>query len=113
MLAPKTALAIIIEEALAAARASFSAQGDAELLESLERGRRQTGYPGAMREAAERAGFFYVRNHGIGRELIARTEAIARRFFAQPLALKQSVAPGTHSTSPAPLPLRRRASTKR
>ena len=41
------------EEALAAARASFSAQGDAGLLEALERGRRQAGYPGAMREAAE------------------------------------------------------------
>ena len=59
----------------------------------------QRGLPevaAAMRDAAERAGFFYVRNHGIGRELIARTEAIARRFFAQPLAARQSVAPGTH-----------------
>jgi tetratricopeptide (TPR) repeat protein len=41
------------EEALAEARASFSAQGDAEVVKALERGQRQAGYVGAMREAAE------------------------------------------------------------
>jgi tetratricopeptide (TPR) repeat protein len=40
------------EEALAEARASFSAQGDAEVVKALERGQRQAGYAGAMREAA-------------------------------------------------------------
>ena len=50
----------------------------------------------AMRDAAERTGFFYVSNHGIGRDLIARTDAVARRFFAQPLEAKQGVAPGSH-----------------
>jgi serine/threonine-protein kinase len=40
------------EEALAEARATFSAQGDDEVVKALERGRRQAGYAGAMREAA-------------------------------------------------------------
>jgi isopenicillin N synthase-like dioxygenase len=42
-------------------------------------------------EAAETVGFFYIRNHGIPRDLIARTDAIARRFFALPLEEKQKV----------------------
>ena len=42
-------------------------------------------------EAAETVGFFYVRNHGIPQDLIARTEAVARRFFALPLEEKQKV----------------------
>ncbi len=50
----------------------------------------------AMRDAAERVGFFYVRNHGIPQDLIARTEALARRFFALPLAEKLAVAPAGH-----------------
>ena len=41
------------EEALAAARASFSGQGDGELVDALDRGRRRAGYAGAMRAAAE------------------------------------------------------------
>jgi len=41
------------EEALAEARTSFSGQGDGELVNALERGRRQAGYAGAMRAAAE------------------------------------------------------------
>lgn len=49
-----------------------------------------------MREAAERVGFFYVRNHGIPAALIERTEALARRFFAFPLEEKLSVAPRSH-----------------
>lgn len=47
----------------------------------------------AMREAAERIGFFYVRNHGIDATLIGGTDAIARRFFAQPLEAKLEVKP--------------------
>jgi isopenicillin N synthase-like dioxygenase len=42
-------------------------------------------------EAAETVGFFYVRNHGIAQELIARIDGIARRFFALPLEEKQRV----------------------
>jgi tetratricopeptide (TPR) repeat protein len=41
------------EEALAEARATLSAQGDTEMVNALERGRRKAGYAGAMREAAE------------------------------------------------------------
>jgi TolB-like protein/tetratricopeptide (TPR) repeat protein len=40
------------EEALAEARATFSAMGDAEVVKALERGQRQAAYAGAMREAA-------------------------------------------------------------
>jgi len=50
----------------------------------------------AMLEAAQRSGFFYVRNHGIAAELIARADAVARRFFSFPLEQKLTVAPGTH-----------------
>ena len=46
-----------------------------------------------MREAAERVGFFYVRNHGIEASLLASAEAVARRFFAQPLERKLEVTP--------------------
>jgi isopenicillin N synthase-like dioxygenase len=41
--------------------------------------------------AAESIGFFYVRNHGLPEALIERTDAVARRFFALPLAEKQKV----------------------
>lgn len=50
----------------------------------------------SMREAAEHAGFFYVRNHGIDAELIARTDALARQFFAFPSERKLQVAPQSH-----------------
>lgn len=46
-----------------------------------------------MREAAERSGFFYVRNHGIPERLIRDTDAMARRFFALPQEKKLEVAP--------------------
>jgi isopenicillin N synthase-like dioxygenase len=46
-----------------------------------------------MREAAERVGFFYVRNHGIPEDLVRRAEDVSRRFFARPEADKRSVAP--------------------
>ena len=44
-----------------------------------------------MLDAAQSVGFFYVRNHGIPRELIARTDAVARRFFALAPEEKQKV----------------------
>lgn len=47
----------------------------------------------AMREAAERIGFFYVSHHGIPETLIRDTDAIARRFFAQPQERKLDVVP--------------------
>ena len=42
-------------------------------------------------DAAETVGFFYVRNHGLPQDLIARTDAVARRFFSLSLEEKQSV----------------------
>ena len=51
---------------------------------------------GAMRDAAEHTGFFYVRNHGIAGELIERADAIARRFFSFPIERKLTVAPASH-----------------
>lgn len=45
----------------------------------------------AMREAAERIGFFYVRNHGVAPDLVARAFAASRRFFALPEAEKRKV----------------------
>ena len=46
-----------------------------------------------MRDAAERIGFFYVRNHGIPEPLIQDTDALARRFFAQPQEKKLELVP--------------------
>ena len=57
------------EEALAEGRASFSAQGDGEVVKALERGQRQAGYAGAMRAAADtlaaRARTQYVMAFGV------------------------------------------------
>lgn len=47
----------------------------------------------AMRKAAENIGFFYIRNHGIDEALIREVDAVARRFFAQPLEKKLEVKP--------------------
>jgi isopenicillin N synthase-like dioxygenase len=49
----------------------------------------QTG--AAMHSAAERIGFFYVRNHGIERALLERAFAASRAFFALPEAKKRRV----------------------
>ena len=46
-----------------------------------------------MREAASRIGFFYVRGHGIARELIREVDTVARRFFAAPIEQKLAVEP--------------------
>jgi isopenicillin N synthase-like dioxygenase len=45
----------------------------------------------ALQAAAERVGFFYVRNHGVAPDLIARVYAESRRFFALPAAAKEGV----------------------
>ncbi|MBV9523837.1 MAG: isopenicillin N synthase family oxygenase, partial [Alphaproteobacteria bacterium] len=45
----------------------------------------------ALSDAAERLGFFYVRNHAVPQELIERVYALSKRFFALPLEAKQSV----------------------
>lgn len=44
-----------------------------------------------LRRAAETIGFFYVRNHGLPPELIARAFAVAEDFFRRPLEQKQQV----------------------
>ncbi len=46
-----------------------------------------------MLDAAESIGFFYVKNHGIAQEILDRTDAVARAFFAHPLEEKQQVKP--------------------
>jgi isopenicillin N synthase-like dioxygenase len=54
--------------------------------------------------ACERDGFFYIKNHGIPEELIARTYALSRQFHASPLEQKQAVhlshSPGTRGWVP-------------
>ncbi len=48
---------------------------------------------GQMLNAAESLGFFYVKNHGIDVEILDRTDAAARGFFAHSLEAKQQVQP--------------------
>jgi isopenicillin N synthase-like dioxygenase len=57
----------------------------------LHEGRRESAQRVAaeLLAAAQAVGFFYVRNHGLSADLIARTDALARRFFALPLEEKQ------------------------
>jgi len=59
----------------------------------LHEGRRESAQRVAaeLLAAAQAVGFFYVRNHGLAADLIARTDAMARRFFALPLEEKQKV----------------------
>ena len=45
----------------------------------------------ALLDAAQRVGFFYVRNHAVPQPLIDRVYALSRRFFALPPEVKQSV----------------------
>jgi isopenicillin N synthase-like dioxygenase len=47
-------------------------------------------------EASERIGFFYVRNHGVGRALIDRTVTEALAFFRQPQERKLGVRVSAH-----------------
>lgn len=47
----------------------------------------------AMREATERIGFFYVKNHGVPDDLIAEVDRLARRFFAAPHDSKLELIP--------------------
>ena len=46
---------------------------------------------GAFLNAAQSIGFFYVRNHGIPRELITQTFELARQFFALSQSEKEQV----------------------
>jgi isopenicillin N synthase-like dioxygenase len=45
----------------------------------------------ALLDAAERVGFFYVRNHGVPQPLVERVFALSRLFFALPAEAKASV----------------------
>ena len=45
-----------------------------------------------VRAACENTGFFYIKNHGISEELIAKALAQSQRFFNQPLSDKEKVA---------------------
>jgi isopenicillin N synthase-like dioxygenase len=45
----------------------------------------------ALLDAAERVGFFYVRNHVVPQPLIERVYALSHRFFALPAEARQSV----------------------
>ena len=54
----------------------------------LESARRVAG---ELLAAAQTVGFFYVRNHGVPQDVLARADAVARRFFALPLEEKQKV----------------------
>ena len=45
-----------------------------------------------LHEACSRIGFFYVREHGVPEDLIERSFAEVRRFFARPLASKTALA---------------------
>ena len=62
------------------------------------------GKPGALeklgrelRYAFERVGFYYMRGHGVPRELIAAMFEAARRFHAQPLEWKQRLRIDEHN----------------
>jgi len=45
----------------------------------------------AIREASETVGFFYIRNHGVSEQDLARTFELGRRFFDLPLGEKLSL----------------------
>lgn len=61
----------------------------APLLGGEEAGRRQVAR--ALRAACTSTGFFYVANHGVPAAQVAHILAEAKRFFDEPLALKESV----------------------
>ena len=52
---------------------------------------------GDLRAALETVGFFLIVNHGIDRDLIARTFAEARRFHAQPAGAKLALRMNEHN----------------
>jgi len=53
---------------------------------------RREAVAAAMGEAARRVGFFYVTGHGVAADVIARTDAHARTFFALPEEQKARIA---------------------
>ena len=56
-----------------------------------------------LRDAQERIGFFYIRNHGVAQELIDRMFAQAARFHAQPLNEKLEIRIDEQQTGYAPM----------
>jgi isopenicillin N synthase-like dioxygenase len=56
-----------------------------------------------LRDAQERIGFFYIRNHGVPQELIDRMFAEAARFHAQPLERKLDIRIDEQQTGFAPM----------
>ncbi len=60
-----------------------------------EAGRRKVA--DGLRGALESVGFLVVVNHGVPRELVARTFAEARRFHGQPMAAKRAVMMNAHN----------------
>jgi isopenicillin N synthase-like dioxygenase len=70
----------------------------------IDLGAYMAGAPGALERVAdelgaalETIGFFLIVNHGVERELIARTFAEARRFHAQPAAAKLALRMNEHN----------------
>jgi isopenicillin N synthase-like dioxygenase len=70
----------------------------------LDLGSCLAGRPGALaataaelRAALEGVGFFLIVNHGVPRDLIERTFAQARRFHAQPSAIKMALRMNEHN----------------
>src|SRR5271170_7679648 len=46
----------------------------------------------AMRRACTGTGFFYIAGHGVAADAVERIFAESKRFFVQPIALKESIA---------------------
>ncbi len=70
----------------------------------IDLGPYMSGEPSALAQAAkqlceglETIGFFIITNHGVPRELIAQTFAEAKRFHAQPMAVKTALRMNEHN----------------
>ena len=46
---------------------------------------------GAIREACQDSGFFYVLGHGVDFALLTRLEGLSRKFFAEPRSEKLAI----------------------
>ena len=80
------------------------ATADVATVPVLDLGPYLAGAPGALdavavelRAALEGVGFFLVVNHGVSRDLVARTFAEARRFHAQPYDVKMALRMNEHN----------------
>ena len=56
-----------------------------------------------IRRACETIGFFYIKNHGVQRELIQQAFAQAKRFHALPLTEKQKIPQDEHNIGYLPI----------